>query len=81
LLSNVDPSNVRAAMSDACKTPSPGKPRASAGDASRGRKRGDSFDSITSDDWKRSLASARQQKNAVSEQIRTAISSSSRKTK
>jgi hypothetical protein len=46
-----------------------------------GRKRGDSFDSITSDDWKRSLASARQQKNAVSEQIRTAISSSSRKTK
>ena len=39
------------------------------------------FRTITADDWRRSLASARRQPNAVSEQIRTAISSSSRKTK
>jgi hypothetical protein len=39
------------------------------------------FKTITNEDWKRSLASARQQTNAVSEQIRTAISSSSPKTK
>ena len=39
------------------------------------------FKTITAEDWKRSLALARQQSNAVSEQIRTVISSSSPKTK
>lgn len=64
-----------------CKTPSPAKPHASAGGSSRGRPSDALFKTITSDDWRRSLASARRQKNAVSEQIQTAISSSSRKTK
>lgn len=39
------------------------------------------FKTITSGDWRHSLASAKQQKNAVSEQILTAILSSSPKTK
>jgi hypothetical protein len=64
-----------------CKTPSPAKPRDSAGDSSRERKTDALFKTITSDDWRRSLASARRQPNAVSEKIRTAISSRSAKTK
>ncbi|HXN34646.1 MAG TPA: hypothetical protein VN877_00650 [Opitutaceae bacterium] len=39
------------------------------------------FKTITSADWKRSLDLARLQPNAVSEQIRTVISSSSKKTR
>jgi hypothetical protein len=39
------------------------------------------FNTITSEDWKRSIASARRRPNAVLERIRAGISSSSRKTK
>ena len=42
---------------------------------------GRAFRTITSDDWTRSLNSARRQSNAISEQIRTVISSSLPKTK
>ena len=63
------------------KTSSPANPPESAGGVSSARKNEPLFKTITSDDWRRSLASARRQPNAVSEQIRTVISSSSRKTK
>jgi hypothetical protein len=68
-------------MADPCKIPSPDNPRASAAPSSRTRPGEPLFKTITSDDWKRSLDLARLQRNAVSEQIRTAISSSSKKTK
>jgi hypothetical protein len=68
-------------MADACKTSSPENPPASKAAPSPARKSAHVFKTITNEDWKRSLASARRQKNAVSEQIRTAISSSSPKTK
>ncbi len=68
-------------MSDPDKTPSPENRPFSGAGKSRQPKKETVFNTITSEDWKRSLASARQQQNAVSEQIRTAISSSSRKTK
>ncbi|MDO8541123.1 MAG: hypothetical protein Q7S40_11860 [Opitutaceae bacterium] len=61
--------------------PSPENPPASTAAASRLPASEPLFKTITSDDWRRSLASARRQKNAVSAQIRTAISSSSQKTK
>jgi hypothetical protein len=64
-----------------CKTSSPAKPRASAGGSSREQKNDTLFNTITNDDWRRSVASARRQPNAVSEKIRTAISSRSAKTK
>jgi len=65
-----------------CKqTSSPANPPESTAGASSAKKNEPLFKTITSDDWRRSLASARQQPNAVSEQIRTAISSSSQKTK
>jgi hypothetical protein len=68
-------------MADPCKTPSPADPPVSKDGGSPGRKSGPTFSTITNADWQRSLASARQQQNAVSAQIRTAISSSSPKTK
>src|SRR6187402_713676 len=68
-------------MSDPCKTSSPASPPASAGARSSAKPKETLFNTITSDDWKRSLSSARRQKNAVSAQIQTAISSSSKKTK
>jgi hypothetical protein len=66
-----------------CKTPSPEKTPASKAASSPAQKHAPVFKTITSDDWKRSLTSARQQKNAISERIRTrtATSSSSPKTK
>jgi hypothetical protein len=60
---------------------SPEKIPSSAAGSSQDSKSEPLFKTITSDDWKRSLASARRQRNAVSEQIQTAISSSSKKTK
>ncbi len=60
---------------------SPEKKPSSAAGGSPDPKKEPLFPTIMSDDWKRSLASARRQRNAVSEQIRTAISSSSKKTK
>jgi hypothetical protein len=68
-------------MADPCKTPSPDSAPSSKGEPSLPRPNELLFKTITADDWKRSLASARQQSNAVSEQIRTAILSSSPKTK
>jgi len=70
-------------MPDPCKMPSPENPRASKAGRSRDPGSAPLFKTITSDDWKRSLASARQQKNAISERIRTrtGTSSSSPKTK
>ncbi|MGA2693883.1 MAG: hypothetical protein ABSF76_16085 [Opitutaceae bacterium] len=59
------PDNRPASEAASCRTPT-GEPL---------------FKTITSADWKRSLDLARRQPNAISEQIRTAISSSSRKTK
>lgn len=61
--------------------PSPENPPASAGAASCPKGTDPVFNTITSGDWTRSLASARQQKNAVSEQIQTVISSFLPKTK
>lgn len=61
--------------------PSPENPPASKAAPSPEQPSAPLFNTITSDDWGRSLRSARRQKNAVSEQIRTAISSSSPKTK
>jgi len=68
-------------MSDPCKTRSPDSGPKSTGGSCRERGSDSVFRTITADDWKRSLASAKLQRNAVSEQIRTAISSSSRKTR
>jgi hypothetical protein len=68
-------------MADPWKMPSPDNPHASAAAPSRTQPGEPLFKTITSDDWKRSIDLARRQPNAVSEQIRTAISSSSRKTK
>ncbi|HUR58606.1 MAG TPA: hypothetical protein VM029_12915 [Opitutaceae bacterium] len=68
-------------MSDACKTPSPDSPPASTAPVAPAGKSEAVFNTITSADWKRSIDSARQQKNAVSEQIQTVISSSSPKTR
>jgi hypothetical protein len=68
-------------MADPCKTPSPDNSPASAAQPSRTGPGEPLFKTITSVDWKRSLDLARRQSNAVSEQIRTAISSSSKKTK
>ncbi|MFM8336886.1 MAG: hypothetical protein ACKODK_15120 [Opitutaceae bacterium] len=56
---------------------SPGSKAASSPEKATARE----FKTITSDDWRRSLASARQRKNVISEQIRTRTSSSSPKTK
>ncbi|HEY1108303.1 MAG TPA: hypothetical protein VGE76_06715, partial [Opitutaceae bacterium] len=61
-------------MADACKMSSPEKRPASKAEPSPARKSAPVFKTTTNEDWKRSLTSARQQKNAVSEQIRTAIS-------
>jgi len=60
---------------------SPGKPPASKAASSPEPANGLLFKTITNADWSRSLASARRRKNVISEQIRTRISSSSRKTK
>jgi hypothetical protein len=68
-------------MAEPCKTTSPANSPASKAASSRGPKRDAVFNTITSEDWRRSIASARRQPNAVSAQIRTAISSSSPKTK
>lgn len=68
-------------MAEKCKMPSPDDPPASAAPSLRTRQHEPLFKTITADDWKRSLELARRQPNAVSEQIRTAISSSLRKTK
>jgi hypothetical protein len=68
-------------MSDPCKIPLPANRPSSEAEKSRLQSKETLFNTITSDDWKRSLALARQQQNAVSEQIRTAISSSLQKTK
>jgi hypothetical protein len=68
-------------MGDPCKTPSSPSRPASAAAASRRPVSGTQFNTITADDWKRSIASARRQPNAVLERIRAGISSSSRKTK
>ncbi|HRP03371.1 MAG TPA: hypothetical protein PLV87_00520 [Opitutaceae bacterium] len=65
-------------MSDACKkTPSPVIPPGSMGPTSSIQPNTQLFKTITSDDWKRSLASARQRRALASERIRTTISSSS----
>jgi hypothetical protein len=68
-------------MAEPCKTTSPAKSPVSKAAPSRATKPDATFNTITSEDWRRSLASARRQPNAVSAQIRTAISSSSPKTK
>ncbi|MGH7945291.1 MAG: hypothetical protein ACREF9_09805, partial [Opitutaceae bacterium] len=65
---------------DACKTPSRDSPPVSAAGGSPAQKSGAVFNTITSDDWKRSLASARAQPNVAWQQIQTAISSQSPKT-
>ena len=61
--------------------PSPESRPESAAATSRTRPGEPLFRTITSDDWTRSLNSARRQSNAISEQIRTVISSSLPKTK
>jgi len=68
-------------MADKWKMPSPDNPQASAEPSSRTAHAEPLFRTITSDDWKRSLDLAKRQPNAISEQIRIAISSSLRKTK
>jgi len=68
-------------MADTWKMPSPDNPPGSAAPSSRTRPAEPLFRTITSDDWKHSLDLAKRQPNAISEQIRIAISSSSRKTK
>jgi hypothetical protein len=65
---------------DACKTPSPDSRPASAAAGSPAQKSGAVFNTITGDDWKRSLASARAQPNVAWQQIQTAILSRSPKT-
>jgi len=59
--------------------PSPDDPHASAAQSSRTPQAEPLFRTITADDWKRSLALARRRPNAVSGQIRTAISSFSKR--
>jgi len=61
--------------------PSPENPPESEAPSSRTRQGEPLFKTITGEDWKRSLALARRQPNAVSGQIRTAISSFSKRTK
>jgi hypothetical protein len=63
--------------------PSPETPPSSKAGRSQGHSNGPLFKTITNEDWKRSLDSARQRKNAISERIRirTATSSSSPTTK
>jgi len=65
------------------KTPSPEKAPAFKAASSPARMHAPVFETITSDDGKRSLASARKQKKVISERIRTrtATSSASPKTK
>lgn len=68
-------------MADKWKMPSPDSPHSSTARSSRTQPGEPLFKTITSADWKHSIDLARRLPNAVSEQIRTAISSSSKKTK
>ena len=61
--------------------PSPDNPPASRAPYSPTRPAEPLFKTITAADWKHSLDLAKRQSNAISEQIRTAISSFSRRTK
>lgn len=70
-------------MSEPChkKTRSPDDRPSSKAPASPARKDGPLFWTVTGNDFGRSIGWAKKQRNAVSEQIKTAISSSSKKTK
>ncbi len=70
-------------MAESCRQPtrSPDTPPTSKAPASPGRKGGPLFWTVTGNDFGRSNSWAKKQPNAVSEQIRTALSSSSAKTK
>jgi hypothetical protein len=67
-------------MGEPCKTTSQAGQLSSKAPNSRKLPPKNVFSTITGEDWKRSIASARQRPNAALEQIRTAISSSSPKT-
>lgn len=70
-------------MPDPCrkKTLSPDEPPASQAPASPARKDGPLFWTVTGNDFGRSISWAKQQPNALSQQIKTALSSSPPKTK
>ena len=70
-------------MAESCRKPtrSPDNPPTSKVPASPGRKAGPLFWTVTGNDFGRSNSWAKKQPNAVSEQIKTALSSSSAKTK
>jgi hypothetical protein len=68
-------------MADKWKMPSPDNPPRSTAPSFRTLPGEPLFKTITGADWKRSLDSAKQQKNVISEQIQIAISSLSRKGK
>src|SRR6478609_4012112 len=70
-------------MPESCPQPtrSPDKSPTSKAPASPGRKGGPLFWTVTGNDFGRSISWAKKQPNAVSEQITTALSSSSKKTK
>jgi hypothetical protein len=56
---------------DPCKTPSPEDRPSSKADGSRPPKTAAAFNTITGEDWKRSLASARRRRASASERIQT----------
>jgi len=70
-------------MAESChsKTRSPEKKPSSTAPASPAREGKPLFWTVTGNDFGRSISWAKKQKNAVSAQIKTAISSSSKKTK
>ncbi len=70
-------------MADSCPRPtrSPEDRPTSKAPASPRREGGPLFWTVTGDDFGRSITWAKKRPNAVSEQIKTAISSSSKKTK
>jgi len=68
-------------MAKPCKTPSPDAPRPSKAGASPRPTSKPGFWTVTGSDFGRSITWSKKQPNAVSQQIKTAISSSSPKTK
>ncbi len=70
-------------MAESCssKTRSPDKPPTSKAPASPARKDGPLFWTVTGNDFGRSISWAKKQPNALSQQIKTALSSSPKKTK
>ncbi|HEX7632519.1 MAG TPA: hypothetical protein VF388_10320 [Lacunisphaera sp.] len=70
-------------MPDSCskKTPSPAEKPSSKAPASPAQKDGPLFWTVTGNDFGRSISWAKKQPNALSKQIKTALSSSPKKTK